>query len=273
MTVHPEQDLFSPYAQPANAASPGLPRRTIRLVLYGKLFALDLCALVAGPLLASWVLSRLGLNSGDFLPSGAVLLVYLVNAMARGGYSQTTVSSAIDGVRSGILSLLTAVFIVLVVAFFLKSGEDISRLNFAAASFATAALLVAGRAVFPRHARRFSGGHLMNELIIVDGKTNTLPREGAVIIDAKRANLRPDLNDPAMLDAFGTMVRPFDRVLVDCLPEHRRGWALLLKGANVQGELIIEQANEIGAIAMGSFHGQDTLLVSRQALSLPNRLQ
>lgn len=273
MTVHPEQEYFLPTPYETNGGQRPIPRKSMRLALYAELFALDVFALVAGPYLATWLMSLLGYTTANLFPSGAVLLVYLVNGAARGAYSRMAISNAIEAVRSGMVSLLTAVFIVLMVAFFLKSGEDISRLNFAAGFGLSALLLVAGRAVFPRHARRACGGQLVNELIIVHGKPSFVPRRGAVVLDAERANLQPDLNNPAMLDEFGTIVQSFDRVLVDCQPEHRRAWALLLKGANVQGEILVEQANEIGAIAMGSFHGQDTLLVSRQPLSVPHRLQ
>lgn len=273
VTVHPEQNYFLSAPYEADAGQSHIPRKSMRLVLYAELVAVDLFALVAGPLLAMWALVMMGSPPADFFPSAAVTVVYLVNGTARGAYSRQAISNAIDAVRSGVISLLTAVFIVLMVAFFLKSGEDISRLNFAAAAVISGFLLVAGRALFPRHARRVCGGQLMNELIIVHGKQSFVPRQGAVVLNADRANLKPDLNDPSMLDEFGTIVQSFDRVLVDCPPEHRRAWALMLKGANVQGEIFVEQANEMGAIAMGSFHGQDTLLVSRQPLSLPHRLQ
>lgn len=277
MTAHPEVEFFSTRDQQGNSgrvsAGKALPRKTLRLMLYAELAAFDIFALIVGPLLATEALVLLGFAPGNFLASAAVLLVYLGNGVARGAYSNQAISSAVASVRSGLIALANAVFIVLLVAFFLQNGEEISRLNFAAGTAVSALLLVMGRGLFPRHARKTCGGQLMNELVIVHGKASSLLHRGATVLDADGASLRPDLNDPAMLDEFGRIVEPFDRVLIDCRPEHRRAWSLLLKGANIRGEIVVEHANEIGAIAMGSFQGKETLVVARQPLSLPHRLQ
>jgi lipopolysaccharide/colanic/teichoic acid biosynthesis glycosyltransferase len=76
-----------------------------------------------------------------------------------------------------------------------------------------------------------------------------------------------------MMNLFGTIVDGFDRVFIDSRPEYHRAWSLMLKGANVNGEILVEQANEIGAIGMSKFHGKDTLLVARQPLNLAHRMQ
>ena len=74
-----------------------------------------------------------------------------------------------------------------------------------------------------------------------------------------------------MLDRLGAMIKDFDRVIVSCSPERRHVWAMLLKGANVRGEVIASQYNEYGAIGFGSFEGHDTMLVSAGPLSMRSR--
>lgn len=277
MVIHQQLDTFERAITNATSRTLTLPKRTLRLALYAELLALDMVALIAGQLIASQALSALDFPASDFYASAAVSIIYLVRALTKDAYSIQAISSPLASIRSSTTSFITAVLITLMVAFFLKSGTDISRLNFGMSSIITVALLILGRTYLPRHAQRVCGGSLVNELLILHGKTasasKTGPKTGTVVIHADSINLNPDLNDPAMLNHFGSLVQSFDRVLIDCQPEHHRAWALLLKGANVNGEIIVEEANELGTIAMSHFHGRDTLLVARQALSLPNRLQ
>jgi lipopolysaccharide/colanic/teichoic acid biosynthesis glycosyltransferase len=238
-----------------------------------ELFVLDIFLLLAGSLIATSTLAAFGLAPGNFYSSTAIFLVYAVLAIIRGGYSVETIGSSLCAVRAGMLSLAIAVLIVLMVAFFLKDGQEISRLNFGTATMTSTILLLFGRGLFPFYARRAAGGRLIDELVIVHGKPLSIPRNGAVILDAERENLVPDLHDPVMMNQFGNIVDGFDRVFIDSRPEYHRAWALMLKGANVNGEIFVEQANEIGAIGMSKFHGKDTLLVARQPLNLAHRMQ
>ena len=57
----------------------------------------------------------------------------------------------------------------------------------------------------------------------------------------------PDLDDPDVLDRVGSVLRNIDRVLVSCPVERRAAWAMILKGANVEGEVLDEQVVALGA--------------------------
>ncbi len=260
-------------AEEASGGSNRFSKRTLRLTLYLQLVLIDIITLLLGIYVTSWGLQQFGFGAADMNATLAIIPIYLAIAAARGGYSLETLTSSLLSVRSASLGLGTAVFVVLTVAFFLKSGEDISRLHFAASVSTCAFFLLLGRSLFPRQVRLALNGLLVNELIIVHGKPLSIPQERATLVDAESIGLIPDLNNPVMLSYFGGIVESFDRVLIDSRPEFHRQWALLLKGANVNGEIVVEQANEIGAIAMSKFHGKDTLLVARQPLSLHNRLQ
>lgn len=249
-----------------------LARRTIRLSLYAQLLVIDVAVLVVAPLLTEAAINLLGADRGVVFPSTALLFAYLTIAISRGAYSLQAVESGTASLQRALLSYATAVFLVLVVAFFLKSGAVFSRLNFAATICCTTAMLTLLRGYFPRHAKRMAG-RLRDELVILDGRRLAFEPGEALVVDARDLNLRPDLNDPAMLNRFGGIVQSFDRVVIDSRPETHRAWALLLKGADVDGEILIEEANEIGAIGRNRFGGTATLQVSRQPLSLPDRVK
>ncbi|MCW1431472.1 exopolysaccharide biosynthesis polyprenyl glycosylphosphotransferase [Novosphingobium sp. JCM 18896] len=251
----------------------GLSKKTLRLKLYIELFALDMFLLIAAPLVPNIVATVAGLPPSNFYSSTAIFLIYAILSMLRGGYSIETLGSSLCAVRDGLISLSMSLLIILMVAFFFKDSSGISRLNFGIVAVTSTFFLVLGRALFPIYARRAANGTLIDELIIVHGKAPSIERKGAVILDADRANLIPDLHDPYTMHLFGTVVSAFDRVLIDSDPEYHRAWALMLKGANINGEIFVEQANHLGAIGMGKFHGQDTLQVARQPLSLAHRMQ
>src|SRR5690606_16822148 len=69
----------------------------------------------------------------------------------------------------------------------------------------------------------------------------------------------------------GMLAKSFDRMLIACVPERRAAWTLLLKGADIEGEILMEEGNSLGAIGLGSFYGRETLIVSRKPLNLANR--
>jgi lipopolysaccharide/colanic/teichoic acid biosynthesis glycosyltransferase len=90
-------------------------------------------------------------------------------------------------------------------------------------------------------------------------------------IEAAGAGLAPNPYDPLMLHRLGTLLEGADRVVIACPPERRALWALLLKGANVQGEVLAPELEEVGAIGIGQFSKRTTLAVSCGPLDLRSR--
>lgn len=247
-----------------------LSKQGSRLRLYIELILVDCLAITAGFAFAS------SLRSGHWLAPGGVNLALMVIPLFVGvainsnAYSAHVLSKPLDGIHRASSALVFAVFSVLLVNFFTHTSDMISRLAFATSIVVGGTLLVVGRLLFHRYARRVTGGNPMNELIIVDGLDCEFPT-GASVLDTRITDLRPDPADPAMRHRLGTCVKGFDRVIVACPMERRATWALLLKGANIDGEILVPQFNEVGALGLGSFHGQDTILVSRGPLDVRNR--
>lgn len=271
MTV--EQNFETAFRRNTVMVGPQWSKRTVRLSLYAQLLCFDILALLAGPVMARYAIGNANESLTAMYPAFATLVVYLFLTVARGGYSLGSISSSVNSVRVGSIALGASVLLTLTVAFFLGSSDNISRLSYGLGEALAGCILVAGRLYFPRHARNVTKGMLLEELVITHGKSLDFTPHGATVMDANVIGLTPDLHDPIMLSRFGAIVADFDRVVIFCRPEFRRAWSLLLKGANVNGEIAVEPANETGAIAMAHFHGLETLLVSRQPLSLHSRLQ
>lgn len=247
-------------------------RQTTRLLLYMVSFLLDVVAIAAG----FWIASML--REGRWLaPEGAHLAmiaipVYVLFATWRDSYSVDTLRSMSEGVRRPIAALAATALILLMFTFFSQTGKDVSRVAFTSAFLSAGILIVLGRYVVNYLVWWRMGGIVTDELLIVDGVKAPSGR-GVEIIDARAHNLFPDPQDPASLARLANVVQYYDRVLVACPEDRRSTWALFLKGSDVGGEIVISVENRVGAIALGEFAGEDTLVVSRGPLSLPNRVK
>jgi lipopolysaccharide/colanic/teichoic acid biosynthesis glycosyltransferase len=91
------------------------------------------------------------------------------------------------------------------------------------------------------------------------------------VLSVDRFGLKPDLADPAALDRIGLALRNVDQAIVTCPPERRGAWAMILKGANINGEVIDEQVAELRAIGARHAGGSGLLLVSAGPLGIRAR--
>nr|WP_246352584.1 sugar transferase [Sphingomonas xinjiangensis] len=248
-------------------------RRNLRFALYAELCLLDLLSIALGPVAANIVLRALGLPEFEHLIVAALLPLYGVLAVSRGAYSRTALERASESIRRASVALALSVLLILVIAFFLSSPSEVSRFGLAVSVLVSASCMCFGRVLIARHAHSLSGGKLINELVIVDGVDEVVNSKFGVVLDAKSVGLEPNLHNPTMLSFFGSIVSNFDRVIIHSVGPNHRAWSLLLKGANVNGEIVMHSANEIGAIAVGDWNGRHTLVVARQPLSIPNRMK
>jgi lipopolysaccharide/colanic/teichoic acid biosynthesis glycosyltransferase len=93
------------------------------------------------------------------------------------------------------------------------------------------------------------------------------------VLDAAHHSLAPNLDDPVVLDRFGRLAQAFDRIVIDCVPERNQDWAILLKGANVDGEIILTGFEDLGGLGVGAAaDGRSTIVVSRRPLSVRARV-
>lgn len=252
--------------------APSISKHMLRLRLYAGLVTVDGAALVAAFLIAAVL--RYGYPVGlHGLPVTLVAVpVYLGVALNSNAYSIGVLRDPMLGVVRAVTSFLFAVATILFVAFFLRSSEQFSRVVLGFGTIGGVLLLAAGRIAFGRYAARATGGNPLNEMVIVDDVPFD-PPAGVTTIEAALYDLRPNASDPHMLDRLGALIKDYDRVLVSCSPQRRQVWAMLLKGANVRGEVIASQYNEYGAIGFGSFDGHDTMLVSSGPLSVRSRMK
>src|SRR3546814_11302836 len=76
-----------------------------------------------------------------------------------------------------------------------------------------------------------------------------------------------------MLHRLGTLLRDYDRAVISCPAERKADWAQMLKGGNILGEIIVPELDPMAPLAVQSYRGTPTLVVSRGPLNLAHRPQ
>ncbi len=244
---------------------PSLERR--RLQSYLGLMVGDIAALFGGFALSSVLYRGTSSLSDQLLLAQLLLPVYLTVAVYQSAYSIEALRSVARSITRALLALGLSSAIVTFITFYTKSSAQFSRLGFTLGVALTALALVAMRVALRHFTRWRCGASVVNELVIDDGGPATsLP--GAMHVSAVSFGLVPALGDPYAMDRIGLMLRNADRVVVSTAPERRADWAIILKGANVCGEVIDQTVVELGAQGARIVHGRGSAAVGLLQVSV-----
>ncbi|HMO67056.1 MAG TPA: exopolysaccharide biosynthesis polyprenyl glycosylphosphotransferase [Novosphingobium sp.] len=248
---------------------PSLERR--RLQCYLGLLIADMAALFTGMALAGYLYEgAFGLDHG-LLVAQLVLPIFLTVAIYNGSYSIATLERASRGAARSVLALAASVMIVLFIAFYARSNEQFSRVIVSLGFAVSGVMLVWLRLQMRAFVRWRCGADVINRLVIDDGGPG-VDNLATYVVSAADFGLRPALDDPHALDRIGMVLRHADQVVVSCPPERRRAWAMVLKGANVEGEVIDASVADLGARGARTLDGHGLLSVSSGPLGLRSRV-
>lgn len=251
----------------------GLPNATrLRHQIYFLLLVTDLLCIAA-----SFAISTLGrfynLHFPDWEGLGiATVGLYAVLAFNGGAYSLDALRSPRAGLRRAVGALTFTFVIILVLVYFLRADSGLSRSLFAAVVLLSCALLAISRRLVGMAVQRRTGGAFVSEVLILDDVQPIAASERVAQIDARAENLKPNLRDPMMLHRFATALSGVDRVIIACKPEDKARWAMVLKGANLRGEVVAPEYDAMGAIGVASVGQCTTLVVATGPLSMQNRI-
>lgn len=250
-----------PRAQP-------LDRR--RLQCYLALILGDIAALFASYMLSGYLyLGVEGVEQAALLAQ-LVLPIFLTVALYNGSYSISTLEEHQRGILRSEVALLISAAMVVFIAFYAKASTDFSRVNFTGGLVLSLMALAWIRLQMRGFVHWRCGARVTNELIIADGGPE-VNLSHATRIDAAALQLNPRLDDPHVLDRIGLVLASIDRVVVSCPPERRLAWSMILKGANVAGEVLDDAVAELGATGARQAGGHGWLRVSIGPLGLRAR--
>lgn len=251
---------------------PSRVRERQRVNLTGALIAVD-SAVVLGAFVGTDLLRHGSVFGASNAPplTAILLILYLVVAYVRRAYASPVLEQTRIGITRSWGALLIAAAALLMLAFFLKTSDAFSRLNFGTGTAGAMVGLPIGRLLFARALRLFDIDVRTTQVIVVDG-IDVPHLDGIERVDAVHYCLSPDSNDPIALDRLGAFLSQVDRVIVACPRERRRAWAMALKGANIAGEIIDEEVRDLGAVGARHYGDFGTVIVAEVALDLPRRI-
>lgn len=246
-------------------------KHSLRVRLLTFLTLLDLVMIFAGMMVVAWLyLGRIDHERLlTILP--LVIPIYYLCAIRQRAYRLAVVISASRSTRRACFSLLAAVLLVISITFIVKSSDILSRGITIGGTLASCGLVILGRYIFAHYAFATLDGRPESEVVLVD---NFAPPAGctAFQIDLQALGIRPDINDPIMLDRLGQIIHETDRVIVACPPEQRAEWSLALKGVGTNVEVLTPELDAIGAISTTRYHGVATTLIATGPLNTVDRI-
>ena len=241
-----------------------------RLQCYLAFVLADILALFAGFWGAGYLyLGNLGLSQSGLLAQ-LVVPIFLTVGLYNGAYSIAALADAVHGALRALLALAISAAAVVFIAFYTKSSEEFSRFSFTGGVVLAAFCMIWTRTQMRAFVRWWCGPTVLNELILDDGgPVITLP--GAQRICASEHGIAPELDNPDQLDRIGAVLSNVDRVVISCPPERRAAWAIILKGANVSGEVLDDAVAQLGAHGARIAGGHGWLRVSSGPLGMRDR--
>lgn len=211
------------------------------------------------------------LVSGNQALIVVALPVFIMFEIARGAQSVETLSNRLLAIQRSLGALLASVLVVIGLTFLLGSDE-VSRLGFIVTFAVTAILIVISKFIVDLVFKKTMNGLAVATILLVDG-LDTEPEPDVDVFDAGQAGLWPDLDRPEMIDALSRIIGSYDRVIIACKYEHRAAWSTFLKGHDIGGEILLDRNLLHGAVAIGAYADNDTIIISHGPLNLFNRLQ
>ncbi len=242
--------------------------RTKMLVIIASL---DLFMISLGLCIAAWwYLGRIDHpRLITFLP--LTLPIYFLVALRQRAFRAQVIISGTRSSRRAVFSLLLALTLAILLIFFLKASESFSRGLALLGGGLACALVAISRALFARYAFYALNGSPESEVVFIDGVMPP-PTCAALKINVPLLGIRPDINDPVMLDRIGQIIHAADRVIVACPLERRADWSRALKGAGVNVEVLAPELDAIGAIHTTNYHGTATATIATGPLNPVDRL-
>lgn len=257
---------------PSEAVKGSHPRQSARLSLVARLVLSDALSLLIGFSVAKQV------RSDEWLaPFGVDLLaimlpIFLVIATNARAYAPDALPNYAESARRATSSLVQTFLVTFALFFAAQEAQEISRVAMGIVFAASLPTMLLFRLLSNMWVRRALGGHMNDELVIVDGVPSP-EIKARYVVDAAENGFQPDLNDPAMLERFARVTDFYDRILVACPPERQAEWATLLKTVDARGELLVGRRDDLGVIGLGQFGAASTLVVGRGSLSIADRIK
>lgn len=256
-------------------AKPAPSKEVARLRLYLLSILIDIMVLGLGFALANiLVLGSLFGEPGK--PHGLVMFamiapVYALIAINGGVYGIRMIGNRRASAVKAVWSLAQAVMLILIIVYFGKIAEQLSRLTFVAGCLISAAGLFIARILIERVAIWIVGEVPHITVLLVDGVEIETPRE-AWRIDATAIGVDPSQRDAKMAARLAEGVGGAERVVVACPPERIEDWRVALTALSAKGEILVPEMRRFAPAKVSAFDDHPTIVVAGGPLLFRDRL-
>ena len=259
-------DAATPAKQNWRPRSSSLRVRAFSMLVLVDALAIGLSFAAVAALRGGW------LNDTSWFLFAAVLLpIYTFVGISMHAFAAAALQDPFRAIRKGEQALLLSIALVALLVFFMKSGAALPRLTVALGSVTAMLSLAVVRYWFATHLAAVVGGNPFSVILILDGEVPKPVGEFSLVMLA-HAYFDPDQHDPVMYDRLATSLATADRVVIACPPERRIAWARALRGANIQGEIVVPELAELAPLGLGSSRDMPSVIVAAGPLSLVDRL-
>jgi lipopolysaccharide/colanic/teichoic acid biosynthesis glycosyltransferase len=259
-----------PIAESFPRPLPFVAKRPLRIQLYALLLALDLACVAAAS--SGGALLRFGEVAPDgwMGVSAAIFALYTIAAIGVGAYTLEVLRHPMRGVARAAGAWMLAFALLFLLSYFLKVDQKLSRLMTGASFLFGFVALAFVRQLAGDIIRRHHRDSFTNDVLLIDGAVMS-PPPGVVAIDAREMGISPDPSDAAMLIRLSDLLRGTDRVIVSCSRSAAVRWAQMLKGSDLQGEILTRDFDDLAPLGVSAMESHTTLVVSAGPLNFRQR--
>jgi exopolysaccharide biosynthesis polyprenyl glycosylphosphotransferase len=206
-----------------------------------------------------------------FVMLGAILPLFAIQASTNGTYGAATLDHPNLGVRRAVRALTIAGAVVLLIAYMLKASAGFSRGVFAIGFAMSFVLLIVARMLLRLPIRRMLAGSAHTTIVIRDAVD--YDRQGdEILIEAGALGFDPSTSDPRAYNALARSIGHADRLIIACEPARAAAWAPVLRTLAVDGEILTDVRDEVGAIGMRQYGERRTLIINDGPMTLSARV-
>lgn len=234
--------------------------RLYLLCLTGDMAGLFLAFLAANVL----VLGALWGEPGK--PHGIIMFamlspLYALLGIQGGAYGIHSIENGRRGIFRALLALAQAVLLMLLIIYFGKIAEQLSRLTLLTGLVLSAIAVTLVRVAVARLGSRLLGEVPHLTTVILDGVAIDTA-DHVTLIDAKAAGLYPQGHDAAMAERLAAAVGAAERVIVACPLDRMDDWSVALKSLSARGEIVVPELLRFAPARIDEIDGQPTIVVA-----------
>jgi polysaccharide biosynthesis protein PslA len=254
---------------------PAPSKEEARLRLYLLSILIDLVTLglafgLANILVLHSLLGEPGKPHG-LVMAAMIAPVYALIAINGGAYGIRMIGNRQASAAKAVWSLVQAALLTLIIIYFGKIGEQLSRLTFVVGLSVAAAGLYVVRILTERIAIWLLGEVPHITVLLVDGVEVVAPPEAHVVF-AAAIGVDPARRDAQMAERLARGVGGAERVVVACPAERIAHWRVALTALSAKGEILVPEMSRFAPAKVSEFADHPTLVVAGGPLLFRDRI-